>query len=290
MERKAVVAGMFYEDSFDKLNKQIQDCFKSNLGPGDLPVRRGGKNIFGVISPHASYEYSGPCKAWSYKEIAENKFPSTFVILGPDHNGYGTYLSLMKEGEWHTPLGAVKINKSLALELLEKCDFLKENALANKFEYCIEVQVPFLQFANQDRIKDIQILPIIMNNYDYDMCKKLGDMLTKIDKDIVVIASSDFTHYGPGYGYMPFSDNKKENMKKLDMDAINFINKLDSKGFFEYVEENKATICGYGAIAALIEAAKSLGAKEGELLQYYTSGDIEEDYSNAVGYASVAFY
>lgn len=290
MIRKAVVAGMFYEDSFDRLNKQIEDCFHSKFGPGDLPVSRGNKRLFGVISPHAGYLYSGPCQAWSYKEIAENKFPSTFVILGPDHSGYGEEFSLMKDGKWETPIGAVKINKSLALELIDKCDFIKDNALAHQFEHSIEVQLPFLQFASQDRIKDIEILPISMTNYDYDMCRELGRLIAKLDKNIVVIASSDFTHYGAGYGYMPFSSNEKENMKKLDGGAIEFIKKLDSKGFFEYKEEKQATICGYGAIVAAIEAVSSLGAKKGELLQYYTSGDVAEDYSNAVGYASMGFY
>ena len=85
--RKPIVAGQFYESSFDELNKQIEISFKDKFGPGELPVKRTNKKIYGIISPHAGYSFSGPCQAWAYKEIAENAFPDLYVIVGLSHTG-----------------------------------------------------------------------------------------------------------------------------------------------------------------------------------------------------------
>ena len=68
--RRAVVAGQFYENDFQKLEKQIKDCFFLKQGPGDLPIKTRKGNIIGVIAPHAGYSFSGQCAAWAYKEIA----------------------------------------------------------------------------------------------------------------------------------------------------------------------------------------------------------------------------
>ena len=73
MIRKPVVAGQFYPASFDELDKEINACFTSKFGPGDLPLKKKEQSVLGVIAPHAGYTYSGPCAAWAYKEIAESK-------------------------------------------------------------------------------------------------------------------------------------------------------------------------------------------------------------------------
>ena len=71
--------------------------------------------------------------------------------------------------------------------------------------------------------------------------------------------------------------------------AIKFIEELDNEGFNKYCDETGATICGRDAISVLISAVKEIGVKEVKLLKYYTSGDITEDYTNAVGYGSILF-
>jgi hypothetical protein len=94
------------------------------------------------------------------------------------------------------------------------------------------------------------------------------------------------THYGPSYGFLPFVENVKEKLYDLDRKAIDQILKLNARSFLEIAKQT--TICGAGPIAMMILAAKELGAKKGELLSYYTSGDVIGDYRNAVGYASLA--
>ncbi|MBW2982260.1 AmmeMemoRadiSam system protein B, partial [Candidatus Woesearchaeota archaeon] len=111
-----------------------------------------------------------------------------------------------------------------------------------------------------------------------------------LGRKICLICSSDFTHFGINYAYMPFSDNIKENLYKLDKKAIRFIEKLDQWLFMNYIDETGATICGKDAIATMISACKAIGGeRKVRLLNYYTSGDVVGDYGNSVGYASIVF-
>ena len=288
--RIPIVSGQFYSSGFEELDKQIIGCFNSKLGPGDLPIERNEKKItYGIVSPHAGYQISGPSMAWAYKELAESKFPSRFIILGTNHTGLGESQVGVTLADWETPFGQVKCDKGFARELIGKCDFIKEDDKVHANEHSIEVQLPFLQFVNKDKLREIKIVPLAISDYDTNLCRSLGDTLTDISEDICVIASSDFTHYGPNYNYTPFLHNKKESMYNLDAGAIDFIKKMDTEGFLNYVRKKRATICGAGAVASCIEIMRNLGMKKADLLNYYTSGDVLKDYTNAVGYASIKF-
>jgi hypothetical protein len=279
MTRQPIVAGQFYPADFSSLDKKIKDCFLSKFGPGDFPITKREKDIIGIISPHAGYPFSGPCAAWAFKEIAESKFPDIFIMLGLSHSGHQSCKSVE---DWATPFGIVKTDKSFLKEIDLPVD---EEAHSN--EHSIEVQLPFLQFANKDLLDKIRIAPI-MASHDIPP-EEIASIIFKAvkDRNVIVIASSDFTHYGPNYGYMPFSDNIKDNMYKLDKGALDNIKKLNSKGFLDYTDKTHATICGRYPIATLLELVKKLGAKKASLLHYYTSGDVIGDYRNSVGYASI---
>lgn len=289
IKRIPAFAGMFYQSDFDKLDKQIASCFvESKFGPGTLPENKKNKTILGGIAPHAGYNYSGPCAAYLYKEIAESKFADCYIILGTNHTGIGpefsTYLS-----DWQTPFGDIRTDTELGLKLIELFPELKNEPSAHIQEHSIEVQLPFLQFALKDNLNQLKILPILIKSQSYEDCLKLGKAISQLakEKSICIIASSDFTHYGPSYGFVPFLSKVKENLYELDKKAINYIEKLKSKEFYNH--SRKTTICGAFTIITAIEACKILGAKKAKLLNYYTSGDIANDYKNAVGYASISF-
>ena len=203
MTRKPVVAGTFYESDFNKLNKQIEECFNSKNGPGDLPVKRGKKIIKAVIVPHAGYQYSGPCAAWAYKEIAEAKLPDLFIIIGPNHHGNVSGLSLQ---DWKIPFGFVKVDRNFA-EVLMKNSGLKTNEDYHNLEHSIEVQLPFLQYATKDIMTEVRILPILLSNdIDYKkLAKDIKKTLKETKKEVIFIISSDFTHYGSNYRYVQLS-------------------------------------------------------------------------------------
>ena len=283
--RKPTVAGQFYEASSLKLEKQISDCFTHDKGPGELPTKRGTKPLKAIISPHAGYTYSGPCAAWGYKEIAESKLPDTYILLGVDHTGCGR--TALSTDSWETPLGIVRIDNELAAALVKKAN-IPDDSSAHDMEHSIEVQLPFLQFANKADMEKMRILPITVS-HDRDLKVLAVDIMETVmdlNRSVTFIASSDFTHYGRNYRYLPFTSDVPNRLQALDEGAIKLIKVLDSEGFQSYIKDTMATICGTQTIGLLLNLLKKT---KGELLQYYTSGDLSGDYKNAVGYASIAF-
>lgn len=284
--RKPIVAGQFYEAFPGRLEAQIKECFTHEKGPGELPVKTRKKELKAIIVPHAGYAFSGPCAAWGYKELAESKLPDTYIFLGLDHSGYGK--SALSLDSWETPLGIARIDNELGNQLLKKTE-LKNDPIAHSMEHSIEAQLPFLQFVNKNEPDKTKILPITISN-DLDLKKLALDMMEAImdlDRKVVFIVSSDFTHYGKNYRFVPFTSDVPKRLYDLDAGAIKFIKALDANGFAGYVDETMATICGRQPIYLLLSLLKK---SKGELLQYYTSGDLTGDYKNAVGYAAIAFY
>ncbi|MBW2965004.1 AmmeMemoRadiSam system protein B [Candidatus Woesearchaeota archaeon] len=284
--RRAIVAGQFYPEDKEELLDSIRKSFTSKFGPGALPGKRGRGRVYGAVAPHAGYFFSGAGAAWVYKEIAETEFPDTYVILGVNHSGPDTCSST---DDWETPLGVVKCDTELVRLMYKKG--LPLNSKAHTFEHSIEVQLPFLQFASTDRTEKLRIAPVMIADEEFERWGRIiKEAAKELGRKIVIICSSDFTHYGEGYGYTPFSDDVPARLKKLDEDAIFFITKPNPASFFDYTEKTGATICGRYGICALLWLMKYLGEeKKGTLLKYYTSGDVVADYSNAVGYAAIVF-
>ncbi len=280
---KPIVAGQFYSANFGELSKQIEESFKSELGPGALPTSRKDNQLQGIVVPHAGYAYSGACAAWAYKELAEAKFAETYIILAPDHNNRHDKITTTKES-WETPLGIIKSDTDFIMHLKEKCPFIEEG---NIQEHAAEVQLPFLQYACKDRIKDLKIVVLIVP--DENNLEELGRALSEVNENACIIISSDFTHYGINFGFTPFTANIKGNIERMDKKAITLIEQLKAHDFLKYVKASKATICGTYAIAAGIEALKEMFAKQGKLLCYYASGELTKDFSHSVSYASLKF-
>jgi len=257
-----------------ELDKEIHKCFTENkFGPNGIPIGGRGKKIIGAISPHAGYQFSGACQAWSFKEVGEADFPDVYIILGTTHVGFPKAALVIDDFE--TPFGEVKVDEKFARSLIEK-GVAVEDKVVHQQEHSIEVQLPFLQFITITDKRDVLIIKIGDNGVEKEL-----------DKKIMIICSSDFTHYGIHYGFVPFRLNVEEKLKEFDMAAIKWIKDLDSWSFINYIDETKATICGCYAIAVFIEACKSMGATKVRVEQYYTSGDVTGDWSNSVGYASI---
>jgi AmmeMemoRadiSam system protein B len=275
--RRPCQAGSFYADTSEALKKQIENCFTHKLGPGKIPIaQNGSRKVIGLICPHAGYMYSGPVAAHSYYCLAVDGKPDIIVIFGPNHTGQGSGLAIMKEGIWRTPLGDVQIDKETADQILRKSEIVDVDELAHVYEHSIEVQLPFLQYLYGSAFK---FIPISFLMQDFESSREVGQAVAEAleGKNAVIIASTDMTHYEP-----------HEAAKKKDRKALNALEKLDEKEFYSTIEHYHITACGSGPVMALITAAKLLGAKKGQILCYKTSGDITEDYSAVVGYASAA--
>jgi hypothetical protein len=260
-------------------------------GPGNLPkITKGDKKIKGLVVPHAGYIYSGAIAAHSYNILAKNDFADTFIILGPNHTGMGSGVSIMTEGEWQTPLGTVSINEKLA-DLLSK-DIIDKDENAHMYEHSIEVQLPFLQYSSSN--KEFNFIPISMAMQDFDTANDVGKIIAGAIKSsnekIVIIASTDFSHAGFNYMSMPPEGIRvDEYAEKQDKLAINQILQMNPEELIDTVHKNNITMCGYGPVAVMLTAAKILGASKAELLKYGTSYEVQPS-SSCVGYGALVVY
>jgi len=265
--RYPVVAGRFYSGKEKALREEIEQCFLHRLGPGKIPaLGKGPRSIVGVVVPHAGYVYSGPVAAHVYAAIAREGYPETFVIIGPNHHGLGAGVA-MSVDEFSTPLGTCQADKELAKKL---AGVVEEDPYAHAQEHSVEVQLPFLQYFK----KEVKILPIDMLFQDYETAKQLGTKLKSAieGKDVIVIASSDFSHYV-----------SPQEAKRKDFAVIDKILALDAKGVEATVQTKDVSMCGYGPVMTMLEAVHG---KKADLLKYATSGYVQP-MSEVVGYAGI---
>jgi AmmeMemoRadiSam system protein B len=262
--RKPAVAGQFYSGKEDALRKSIEQM----LCKAESKIKATG-----IVSPHAGFMYSGPVAGHVYSNI---EIPGTVVILGPNHTGIGEPYAIMTEGKWLMPFGEVEIESSLAKDILNSSQLIKEDLNAHKLEHSLEVQVPFLQYFRPD----IKIVPIVIGGGAFlEIGEAIAKGLKKHKKDFLIVASSDMTHY-----------ESHESAKKKDKLAIDAMLKLDEKEMLNKIRKHKISMCGYGPASIMLIASKILGAKNAKLVRYMTSGDTSGDYSAVVGYAGIAVY
>ena len=285
--RYPAVAGAFYEGTKERLVRQIDSCYTNKLGPGRLPEKKDGpRRLVGLVVPHAGYVYSGPVAAFSYSALAADGVRPAYVVLGPNHYGQGAPIATTRH-DWQTPLGTVAIDPDL-LAAVSKPP-AEDDVLAHRHEHSIEVQLPFLQHLQGA----FRFVPVCMAFQEYEVASEVGGLVAGAvqGRDAVIVASSDFTHVGPGYGTMPTKGrNAPTYARDQDAKALDRILALDPKGLASRVAQDDITMCGYGPVTAMLTAAKALGAKEAKLLRYGTSSDVSGDDDTAVGYGAVAVY
>ena len=274
--RTPAVSGTFYPENEKKLKNLIHECFMHPIGPGKISPTDSNEKIYGVICPHAGFVYSGPVACHSFYSISAST-SNLAIIVGPNHYGIGQNVASMIDVSWKTPLGLVEVDSDYVLKLREYLDILEIDSFSHSKEHSIEVQIPMLQEVFSDEMK---ILPISLINQEQKTVTLVGSAIAKIaqEKDALLIDSSDFTHYEEnGFAH------------RQDLALIAPILKLDVDEFYKILYERKVTACGFGAIASIMTACKELGATQGKLLKYATSGDVSGDKSSVVGYASIIF-
>ncbi len=264
--RRPVVSGQFYSSNTLQLKKEISAFV-------DEKVEK--EEIVACLLPHAGYMYSGPVAGATVSRFI---IKDTIIILGPNHTGYGENFSIMTDGVWQTPLGEVTIDSELAQMILKNNNYLKKDTMAHRYEHSIEVELPFLQYFKSD----FKIVPIAISFGELETYKKIGKDIAlqikeqKRQKDIVIIASSDMTHY-----------ESQRIAKDKDHKAIQAILELDEDKLWDTVRRFDISMCGVYPTICMLSASKELGARKAELVKYQTSGDIIGDFSSVVGYAGI---
>lgn len=264
MQRKPVVAGQFYPDSEELLRNEL-----SRL----IPQSAFKRVVKGIISPHAGYFYSGSIAGHLYSSIT---IPETIIIIGPNHHGAGAGAALYPTGEWLTPLGSTPISSHLNELLLQHTPYIQLDAVAHQQEHSLEVQLPFIQYLRPEA----SIAALCISYSEYPILREIASgvaaAIREYGKDVLIIASSDMTHY-----------ESADSASKKDQLALERALLLDGKGLLEVCHRHNITMCGVAPSTIMIEAVRQLGADKGELVGYGTSGDVTGDNRQVVGYAAL---
>ena len=254
-------AGSFYPSNPESLLAMLSEFTEKGIESED---------VIAIVSPHAGYIYSGRTAGRVHSVLKDTE---TYIVLGPNHTGYGMPLAVSRE-EWLTPIGSVKSDGEFVDAMPKIAVTPDEMAFAE--EHSLEVQLPFLQYLHDD----FRIVAICMGMQDEESAKDVADEIIKAHeetgKSFAVVASSDMHHYLPD-----------EECRKRDEVVIEAIESMDVRKFYRTIYEMQASVCGYGPIAVAMRIANHFDARA-ELVHYSTSGDVA-DKSFVVGYAGVAF-
>lgn len=286
MRRKAAVAGLFYADDLDGLRRQIEGAFRHKLGPGKIPDRapQGMGRVRALVVPHAGYVYSGPVAAHAYAALADAGVPERVIVVGPNHTGVGTMADYSTE-DFETPLGVLANAGELTRRFRDT--ILSDNPAAHAREHSVEVQLPFLQELRPD----LRFAPVLLGMQDEETAREVGEIIAaavEAEGDTLLVASADLSHVGPQYEQQaPPGERVDRFVRRQDAFAVERIARLDPAGLVDVVRQREVSSCGYGAVAAVLFAAKRLGATRARQLAYATSYDVAPHHS-CVGYASFA--
>lgn len=263
MSRQPAVADRFYPGEKTALEKTIKELFdRSNPKTRD--------NVIGVVSPHAGYVYSGHVAA---EVLGSITIPETVVILGPNHHGRGPSISLSRQ-DWQMPSGLVPVDPDFSELLLQDNEDIAADNIAHQYEHSLEVQVPFLQ-SLQDKLS---IVPLALSHLPYPTCEKLAlslaQMIRKYAKPVLLLASSDMSHY-----------EARSVAEKKDGMALDQLKALNPSGLYSTVVDNRISMCGIVPVTVVLLAALHLGANRAEVIRYTDSGEVSGDIKEVVGYA-----
>lgn len=265
--RDPVVAGTFYPGTAAELEEDLQRL---------IDIREDRHALLACIAPHAGYIYSGGVAGKTFGHL---DVPGKVVLLGPNHTGAGAPVAVAPHEKWHTPLGNIPIATGLARRLVDRAYAATFDPQAHLREHSLEVQLPFLLA----RRPDIEILPVCLAHLHLEDCLDLGRILAKILNDfsepVGIVASSDMSHYLP-----------EAEANRLDRMAIEAALTRDPVQLYETVHRHGITMCGVVPATVAVAAANELGARDGHLVSYTTSGEVSGDRSAVVGYAGMCFH
>ena len=272
--RPPAVSGRFYPSDPTELRAVVATLLadaRRDVGSAPTAPFRA------VIAPHAGYIYSGPTAAAVFARVT---IPGLVIILAPNHTGISeakSGVSLWEAGAFHTPLGDVPVDADTARALREIAKHLVDvDHDAHRAEHAVEVELPFLQMLRSD----VRIVPLVISWDAWEPARLLGEILARLaqaaGEAVLLLASSDLNHYEPA----AVSERKDEA-------ALAAIRALDGAELLARCKRERISMCGRGPAAIVIAAARALGAKHAEVVDYRHSGWVSGDNARVVGYAGV---
>jgi len=269
--REAAVAGSWYAGSAAALRADVARYLEAATVPA-LPGR-----LVALIAPHAGLMYSGPVAAFAYKTLVGHA-PATAILVGPSHRAVLDGVSVYAAGAFETPLGRIPIDGVLAARLLAAHPMIVDAPAPHREEHSLEMQLPFLQHV----APQASIVPVLMGTQSDEEIDTLAPALAEAARgrdDVLLIASSDLSHYHPA----PVAN-------RLDAEVVEEVSRFDALALQGRLARSHEHACGGGPMVAVMKAARSLGATRATVLRYADSGDAGAgDKSRVVGYLAAAF-
>ncbi|HVL88361.1 MAG TPA: AmmeMemoRadiSam system protein B [Candidatus Thermoplasmatota archaeon] len=286
--RPPSVAGIFYAEDAPSLARQIAGCFERAIGrvPTVAATRQG--RVRAILVPHAGLRYSGAVAAHAYAALAEDGLPETFVLIGPDHHAGGSAAVNASSEDWRTPMGTARTDGELLQSILALETVVVDES-AHVAEHSLEVQLPFLQFL-VGAGREVRFVAVAITLQDEEAVRELAQTLAKAagGRDVAIVATSDLSHIGPGFGvYPPRDASLAAWATRRDEPALALIEAGEGLKALDYVRSYDLGWCGAAPWAAALRAANAMGGGTVRRLARATSHDVEPG-RDCVGYASFA--
>lgn len=272
--RPSAIAGTWYPGDPQRLSDQI-DGF---LAQAQVEPPHG--RILGAVVPHAGYRYSGPVAAHAFRCLQGCR-PDLVVILAPMHTFQPAGLLTTAHAAYATPLGVVKVDRDMLAALntaLRKRLGFGLLPLRHDVEHALEIELPFLQRVLP---RPFRLLPVMLLDQRTAVVEQLGLALAELlhGRNVLLVASSDLSHFYP-----------QDMARDFDRALLQRLAAFDPRAVMAAEAEGVGFACGRGAIAAVLWAARELGANRVTIARYATSGDVSGDFASVVGYGAAVIW
>jgi AmmeMemoRadiSam system protein B len=271
--RPSPIAGTWYSGNRDALEKQLDGFLRAPPGappPGEL---------VGVIVPHAGHRYSGSVAGRAFA-LMRGLAPEIVAVVSPMHSLAPAPVVTSGHEAYQTPLGTIPVDQPAVRSLraaLEKRSGLQLYPLRNDREHSLEIELPFLQRV----LGGFQLLPVMILDQRESTAEALGSALaeTLAGRKALLVGSSDLSHF--------YSDAIA---RGLDSEMMRRVESFDPSAVMRAEDEEAGFACGRAAIAAVLWAARGMGANRVTPVAYANSGDVTGDKSSVVGYGAAAVW
>ncbi len=268
--RPSAIAGTWYEGRPDNLTRDV-DAYMDSAKLPNLPGE-----VLAIIVPHAGHYYSGAVAGHAFAAI-RHCTPATVAVLSPMHHVYPYQFITSAHSAYATPLGQIQIERTLVDDLdgkLKKRLGYGLTPVLKDPEHSLEIELPFLQRA---LVQPFSLLPVMLRQQTRESAQQLGEALaeTVSGKNVLLVASTDLSHF-----------HKQAIANHLDAAMLKAVEAFSPDGIFDLEASGKGEACGLGALAAVLWAAKALGADTVKVLKHATSADISHDTRRVVGYGA----
>lgn len=275
--RAPAVAGKFYPGEAGAVAEAVTRLM-------DAAPRRSVGDVVALISPHAGWMYSGTVAAAAYRALPEGLY-DTVVIVGAGHRK-GVAGAAFHPGDYATPEGALSFDAALAERMMGETPLIVPDASAHRGEHSVEVQVPFVRRA----LGPVKSVCLAMNTEELKDALAVGHALAAAlaGRKALLVASTDLSHFPDGPSADLVDATTMAALATMDPDLFWLSNRLLLE---RGVPELVTACCGAAAVAAVLQAAKDLGANGMALLERAHSGTVmgDENSREVVGYAAAAF-